>query len=221
MEGPIYRDVTGRPYTVRDGVSVWLDEQRLEELPPLAPQIEYVGFGRRAAAQAIDLVVTYALAFATSFLIAMVAYVIAMMAGFDVEPLIDNMARTTPGAWVFSFLAVTMYHAVAEAMHGSTPGKMMLGITVRSAGGGFCGFGQALKRSVAFLVDSLFFGLPAWGSMRDSPLKQRIGDKWARTIVVRSRSLDAAERRTGLRFLATTVVACSIYSVIAGASMFV
>ena len=43
-------------------------------------------------------------------------------------------------------------------------------------------------RSLGYYVDGLFFGLVGWTSMSRSPTKQRLGDKWAGTVVVHNRS---------------------------------
>ena len=75
--------------------------------------------------------------------------------------------------------------AIGEGLGGSTLGKMTLGLRVVRPDGAPINFGAALGRSAAFFVDAIFFGLVAWTSMSGSMLKQRYGDKWANTVVVR------------------------------------
>jgi len=56
-------------------------------------------------------------------------------------------------------------------------------------------------RSVAFYLDSLFFGLIAASSMQSSELKQRLGDKWAHTIVVGQAQPVQNTQPSGWRFV--------------------
>lgn len=88
-----------------------------------------------------------------------------------------------------------------EGLHGSTLGKRICGITVVTEDLRPAGLVAALKRSVAYYLDSLFFGWIAARKMSESPRRQRHGDVWAGTMVVRIRSLDPASRRSSLRFL--------------------
>lgn len=215
MEDPVYRTADGRPYTVRDGVSVW------REGPSAHPAdgYEYVGFGRRLGAKVIDTLLTYLLAFIVGIVVLFVGSFFAGLAGGTAQPLIDNIAQTSTIGWVLSALAVVVFEVAAEAIHGSTPGKMLLGITVLSTDGSYCGFTQALKRALAFYVDSLVFGLPALSSMRSSSRQQRIGDRWAGTVVVRARSMNVRQRRSTPRFLAATSAACIGYAFMAGLSI--
>ena len=63
-----------------------------------------------------------------------------------------------------------------------------------------------MKRNLAYYVDSLFFGLVAYQKMSESPKRQRIGDHWGRTMVVRLAEIDPSTRPSGLRFAAATLV---------------
>lgn len=204
MDEAIYRTADGRAYTVRDGVSVWLDEISTAA----QPAYEYVGFGLRFAAKLIDTALTYLLGFLTGAFVFLFASVVAGLTGAASPLSTEPLGSVTPTVFFLSAVAVVVFDVLAEGVHGSTPGKMILGLTVRSTDGGYCGFGQALKRALGFYVDSLFFGIPAFSSMRGSSLKQRIGDRWAHTVVVRNRSIDPGQRRSGLRFLASTTAAC-------------
>jgi len=42
---------------------------------------------------------------------------------------------------------------------------------------------SALVRSMAYVVDSFFFGMFAYANMQKSPQRQRLGDFWAGTVV--------------------------------------
>lgn len=44
----------------------------------------------------------------------------------------------------------------------------------------------ALIRDLAFNLDVLFFGLIGYASMKKGPLRQRYGDVWGKTVVVKA-----------------------------------
>src|SRR5205823_5416376 len=60
---------------------------------------------------------------------------------------------------------------------------------------------SAVKRSLAFLWDGLFFGLVGYNSMKQSDLNQRYGDRWAHTVVVKSADAPTIARKGGEIFL--------------------
>jgi uncharacterized RDD family membrane protein YckC len=207
MNELVYHDPEGRAYTVRDGVSVWL-----EELAAPASRLEYVGFWRRGFAVMIDLVITALIAIATGALLGILVVLLAPSTGWDVAELLGRFGQTRPSGFLLSLVAAFAYDVFGQAIHGSTPGKMVLGITVRSEDGGYCGWAQAMKRSLLFYVDSLFFGLVGYKSMQSSPTEQRFGDRWAKSVVVRTRSIDPTQRRSVIRFIGASAAACLAYA---------
>jgi len=50
-------------------------------------------------------------------------------------------------------------------------------------------FGQSLKRHLLDPVDMFFFGLPGIITIKNTDKNQRIGDLWAKTIVVKEKKL--------------------------------
>jgi hypothetical protein len=54
---------------------------------------------------------------------------------------------------------------------------------------GPCTLRGAILRNLGYYVDAFFFGMVAYGSMSRSPMQQRLGDKWGRTVVVKVASL--------------------------------
>lgn len=76
----------------------------------------------------------------------------------------------------------------------------LCGITVIAEDGAPATLLQALKRETAFFLDALFVGFVAARAMQGSPRRQRIGDQWARTMVVRLKALRPESRRSGWRF---------------------
>jgi len=74
---------------------------------------------------------------------------------------------------------------VCEAATGATLGKRLVGIRVVGEDGEHVTFGAAVVRNLVRLVDALFFYLVGFVSALLSARGQRLGDRAARTIVVR------------------------------------
>lgn len=77
------------------------------------------------------------------------------------------------------------YFVVLEAAWGRTLGKSLFHLRVVNLSGDRITLLQSLGRNAARSVDMILFALPALLSMSGSPLHQRLGDKWAKTAVVR------------------------------------
>jgi uncharacterized RDD family membrane protein YckC len=80
---------------------------------------------------------------------------------------------------------VLFVFAWLEGVKGRTPGKQLFGLRVIGLDGSPCGFGRALLRSVAGMVDGFFHGLVGILLVALGPWQQRLGDRVARTLVVR------------------------------------
>jgi uncharacterized RDD family membrane protein YckC len=180
---------------------------------PAVP-VEYAGFGIRFAARLIDTLITYAIAAVTGFLGAIVIVTALALLGRPVAEIASRLASTGGWSLVLSIVGSVAYFTLAEAIHGSTPGKMILGLQVLSDTGEPCRFGSALGREAAFFIDSLFFGIPAYVSMKRGAQRKRYGDRWAHTVVVRRRSISPAQRRPAIRFVGACFAACLAYSVL-------
>ena len=76
------------------------------------------------------------------------------------------------------------YFPIAESFDGRTMGHAIMGIRVVRVDGKDVDILNTLKRRVLDLVDLSFFGLPAFLMVRSEGRGQRLGDIWARTIVV-------------------------------------
>jgi hypothetical protein len=83
---------------------------------------------------------------------------------------------------VLVLLGAILLEIICESVHGSTPGKLVLGMVVLQEDGTPCRTQSAVIRSFAYLIDALFFGLIAYSAMQQSPQEQRLGDKWAETV---------------------------------------
>ena len=81
---------------------------------------------------------------------------------------------------------VVLYFTVAEGATGRTLGKAILGIEVRGENGGAITWKQSVVRNVTRLVDEMpIFYLLGLASILIGPRRQRVGDRFARTLVVR------------------------------------
>ncbi len=78
------------------------------------------------------------------------------------------------------------YYTLCEAASGATLGKRMVGIRVVREDGAHVTLGAALVRNLLRLVDGLFFYLVGALFALTSARGQRLGDRAARTVVVRS-----------------------------------
>lgn len=166
----------------------------------VGPQ-EGVGFWHRFLARVIDLVFHYWSLLVAGLLGGVLAGVVAAAQGISHEALLARVTANdtiTNAAALAGFVLLTLF---SEAWHGSSIGKRICGIAVVSESGETAGMAAALKRGLALYVDSLFFGLVAAGNMGRTPRKQRLGDRWAKTMVVKLSSLPPSEKRSWMRFV--------------------
>ena len=149
-------------------------------------EVESAGFWIRAAALIIDTVVFVIAALCAAVVMA------AAIASIDSDSAADVFGTLHAHKWLMrlvSYLAIVTYHAISECVLGTTFGKRLLGLRVVTLRLGLPSFGQALVRSLGLFADSLFLGVVAASTMRSSPIRQRLGDEWADTRVVKQRSL--------------------------------
>lgn len=145
-------------------------------------------FGLRFAARLIDLVIHYGAWLAAVFVTAIALGIYAGITKGSANDLINII--TAPSGFAFSAAALgyVAYHTFSEGFYGTSPGKRLLGLAVVKPDGSACRVPAALGRSLAFYVDGLFFGLVAYASM-NPPSRQRLGDRWAQTLVVKRANL--------------------------------
>ena len=187
--------------------SLNLSASAVPSTPYAQPGLEYVGFGKRAGARIIDLVVHYAVGITSGLVAAIIVGIAGLVSGTDVEPLLAKMGTTGGVAILLSLLGSVLYDVIMEGLHGSTIGKMILGLVVLREDGRPCTYTQAVGRTFAFFFDSLFVGLVAHSSMRDSAREQRYGDKWAGTVVVTRKSAQPHFLRSARRFVGVMILA--------------
>jgi uncharacterized RDD family membrane protein YckC len=86
--------------------------------------------------------------------------------------------------FVFS-LAGLLYYILLEAFLGGTLGKLVVGIRVQMEDGTPLTIGPSVIRNLLRIIDGLFFYLIGAIFVWTSPYKQRLGDRLAKTVVVK------------------------------------
>jgi uncharacterized RDD family membrane protein YckC len=133
----------------------------------------YIGVGRRFVAWFIDSLITG----------------LAWIAFAETESPGDGtyQIRWEGADFVFPLLLTIVYFVALEAALGATVGKLVVGIRVRSLDGSRIGLGPALVRNLARVVDALPYVIPylvGGIAVIRSETRQRLGDRWAGTVVI-------------------------------------
>jgi len=103
--------------------------------------------------------------------------------------LLSFIFRNAPGlgGGIVGILAIA-YFIVMEATRGATLGKMALGLRVVKMDGSPISWTESVIRNLLRIIDGLFVYLVGAILVWTSPLKQRLGDRVAHTVVIRKRS---------------------------------
>ena len=100
-----------------------------------------------------------------------------------------QLLPASPGRWVVLVLLYLAYFAVFEALWSRTPGKALFGLQVRTVDNQPCTWPGAVIRTVLRLLEVnafLFGALPGALAILLSKRKQRLGDRLANTVVIRT-----------------------------------
>ncbi|MBV9259721.1 MAG: RDD family protein [Ktedonobacteraceae bacterium] len=127
------------------------------------PQLQYVGVGRRFVALLLD----------------------GVLLGV-VNGILFLLLRSVPfvADVVVSVISVVYIFAM-EATRGATIGKMMLGLRVVKIDGSPIGWPESIIRNLLRVVDGFAAYLVGAILIWTSPQRQRLGDRVAKTVVVR------------------------------------
>lgn len=156
--------------------------------PVAAPvPVVAVGFARRAVARALDLVLT-------SFLGGLLATLLLLALGANESLLGRELPIGGLGVWLIQTAMMIVYHGVAESLGGTTLGKLLCGLQVVGEQGEPLPVGRGLVRNAWVPVDGLLLGLVAYIAMRQSPHRQRLGDRFAHSLVLRRAELPESVR---------------------------
>lgn len=179
--------------------------------PPQPEEVQ--GFGRRAGARLIDIVVHQVLAVLAAGIGGITVAVLSLV-GLGSTDALTQISDSLSFKIFAPNLAALACATVSTAVCGTSFGKAMLGLRVVSIDGTRPGFGPSVLRELGFFVDALFFGLVGKSAMDSSSLAQRHGDQWAKTVVVRSDATTGSGRAStaalvaGLLLSTMTYVAC-------------
>lgn len=143
----------------------------------LRPQVKAAPLGFRALAAILDSVIVF-----------LVCFLIAETWG-DAGPEGDKVLTGIPA--LLLMLGIAAFWILPEWLLGSTPGKWACELQVTKLNGGSISFVQSLKRNVIRPLDFFPFYLTGFVAARLSPNRQRLGDLWAKTIVVSRKSRQA------------------------------
>jgi uncharacterized RDD family membrane protein YckC len=132
-------------------------------------QLQYVGVGPRFLALLID-----------SILIGIASGILGVVFRLILGP----NAGVAVGSSLASILAIVYYFGL-EATQGATLGKKMLGLRVVKVDGSPISWSESIIRNLLRIIDGLFFYLVGAILIWTSPERQRLGDRLAKTVVVR------------------------------------
>lgn len=134
--------------------------------------MNYASIGLRVLEGIIDLVICVA-----------ILWVIAQLFGQTTE----NGFQLTGVPFLIGIVVTLGYYIVLEGLWGATLGKLVLNLrVVKEADGLPIGWREALIRNVLRVVDGLFLYLVGFILICVSQKRQRLGDRIAGTIVIRS-----------------------------------
>jgi uncharacterized RDD family membrane protein YckC len=132
---------------------------------PAQAQLQYVGVGPRFLAVLID------------------AILVGVVSG-----LLSALLRGVPGvAGLLVAVIAIAYYIGLEATRGATVGKMAMGLRVVKTDGTPISWSESVVRNLLRVVDGLFAYLVGAILIWTSPTKQRLGDRVANTVVIKSR----------------------------------
>src|SRR5579875_3597992 len=140
-----------------------------------APALNYVGVGPRFVAILIDTVI--------------LSIIDGILGGIAVASINAAQGMTILASllYLIMFVIDVLYFFWLEATQGATLGKKIMGLKVVRLDGSPIGWNESIIRNLLRIVDGLFYYLVGAIIIWNSPLKQRLGDKVARTVVVRAR----------------------------------
>lgn len=134
--------------------------------------MSYIGLGRRFVAWLIDALITG----------------LAWVAFAETESGDGTYSIAWRGAdFVLPMLITLAYFVLLEGTLGATIGKVVVGSRVRALDGTRIGIGAAAVRNLVRVVDAFPYVIPYLVgaiAVSRSETKQRLGDRWAKTVVI-------------------------------------
>src|SRR5262249_52665573 len=159
-----------------------LSPEPLPPSSPAAPEFTFggyvdesglvgAGFWIRTAARMIDQAVHLFTIVVGGAMFYFIVGVVGALADRGVETFGDH-ALDSPLFLLASIVGAISYHTICEGLHGSTLGKLIVGLQVLGTDRKPCTLKSAVIRSVSFYIDGLFFGAIGYLQMQKSVLMQ-------------------------------------------------
>jgi uncharacterized RDD family membrane protein YckC len=148
----------------------------------------FATFWIRVLARALDM--------AFSTLVGLVAATLALLALMlmgtpgEVTDWLDAVESVTFGSIAYSLAGNVLYYSLSEWIGGASAGKLLCGLRVRSEDLSRVRLKGSVIRAAAFPLDALCLGILAYMHISTSPTRQRLGDAWGKTVVVRRRNVE-------------------------------
>jgi uncharacterized RDD family membrane protein YckC len=138
-----------------------------------------VGVGPRALAYVLD-----------SLVLAVTIALVDVASGGS-QPSVSRSFLVDPNtaAVVLITAASLVYFGGLESAWGGTVGKRVVGLRVAMADGSTLTGHAVLIRTICRLIDGILFYAVGAVLVWSSPQRQRLGDRWAGTVVVRTRRI--------------------------------
>jgi uncharacterized RDD family membrane protein YckC len=170
------------------------------------------GFGIRFAARLIDLIVGLFLGFFVGGICGIVFYVLVQRGQMSSDwP--TRIRQFSFLGFLVGLIGAWMYHTVTEGIASTSIGKLICGLRVVNLEGRPISLLAAFKRGLAYHWDAFFFGLVAYDSMKKSPLRQRYGDAWAKTIVVKRSECESSPQVSTATLLLGILSGLGVWSI--------
>jgi len=88
------------------------------------------------------------------------------------------------------FLGWFFYFIIVETFCSATLGHQALNLKVVTIDRREIGFTEALKRRLVDPIDIMMYGIPAIIAIKNTDKHQRLGDLWAKTIVIDTKDIE-------------------------------
>ncbi len=184
-------------------------------ITPTLPVVTGKNFGIRAGAYLIDNIILIASDWGAGFIGGILMQM--LLAAFGQRYLAVRQDLSI-WQWIIGLIIFTIYFTLFEWLFGASPGKLILRMRVVQVDGHACTLWAAFIRDLLRNIDGLVFAMPAYSSMKKTPLRQRLGDRAAKTIVVDYRDPIIQERRPWWGFVVAGVLCFTLNMIVLDAT---
>ncbi|MFH0787152.1 MAG: RDD family protein [Pseudomonadota bacterium] len=151
--------------------------------------LDYKGVGIRFVAQLVDLIIVLVFFFIAGNITA------GLVGGKTAEGFEMHGTPALVVIFLTSLFGLAYFVFLESFLNGQTLGKKLTGIQVVREDGGPIDFSTAFVRNILRVVDGLIFYLVGAILIWRSPLKQRLGDRIAHTVVIKTSRSETGNTR--------------------------